>query len=343
MKKLIFNFLKLAISLGLGVALIFWFVSKMSSDERATVLDTFVRADYFWILLAPVLGLISNLSRAQRWRQLLEPTGYKPGFWNTFCAVMLMYFFNLFFPRLGEVTRCGMLARYEGVPLDKSIGTMVVERVVDLLCIVIIGSVLLFVEYDRLFLFFQNNILNKQPAPDTGFDITKYLVLIVVGLLVAGAMVYVQRKYGFGKLKEMMKERMLGFAEGLKSIRYVKNPLEFIFHTVFIWICYFLMIYLSMPALAETSGLPFFASVACLFFGGFAMVATPGGIGAYPLAVQQVLILYGVNAYTGYGFGSVVWGAQMAAVLVGGTLALIALAILNRPAALNNQPLKTQP
>lgn len=343
MKKLLFNFLKLAVSLGLGVALVFWFVSKMTPQQKQDTLDAFSRANYFWIILAPILGLISNLSRAQRWRQLLQPTGHYPGFWNTFCSVMMMYFFNLFFPRLGEVTRCGMLARYENVPLDKSIGTMVVERVVDLLSIMIIGSILLFVEYDRLFLFFQNNVLNKKPEPQTGFDITKYLVLIVIALVVGGAMVYIQRKYGFGKLKEMMKERLLGFAEGLKSIRYVKNPIEFVFHSVFIWICYFLMIYLSMPALAETSGLPFFASVACLFFGGFAMVATPGGIGVYPLFIQQVLILYGVNATIGYAFGSVVWAAQMAAVLVGGTLALIALAILNRPAALNNQPLKTQP
>lgn len=315
----------------------------MTPQQKQDTLDAFARADYFWIILAPILGLISNLSRAQRWRQLLEPTGHKPGFWNTFCAVMMMYFFNLFFPRLGEVTRCGMLARYEGVPLDKSIGTMVVERVVDLLSILVIGSVLLFVEYDRLFLFFQNNVLNKKPAPETGFDITNYLVLIVLGLVLAAGMVYVQRKYGFAKLKEMMKERMLGFAEGLKSIRYVKNPLEFIFHTVFIWVCYFLMVYLSMPALAETSGLPFFASVACLFFGGFAMVATPGGIGVYPLFVQQVLILYGVNATIGYAFGSVVWAAQMGAVLIGGTLALIALAIMNRTPTLNTQPLKTQP
>jgi uncharacterized membrane protein YbhN (UPF0104 family) len=341
LKKLLFNFLKLSISLGLGVALILWFVNKMTPQQKQDTIDAFKRAEYFWIILAPLLGLISNLSRAQRWRQLLEPTGHKPGYWNTYFSVMMMYFFNLFFPRLGEVTRCGMLARYENVPLDKSIGTMVVERVVDLLSIVIIGSFLLAVEYDRLFAFFQENVWNKKSAPDSGFDITKYLVIAVVGIAVAAAVVYVQRKYGFAKLKEMIAERLLGFAEGLKSIRYVKKPVEFILHSVFIWICYFLMIYLSFPALPETASLTPMAGLACLFFGGFAMVATPGGIGLYPLALQQVLILYEVNETIGYAFGSVVWAAQMAAVLIGGSLTLILLTILNRPSALDTQPLKS--
>ncbi len=341
MKKLLFNFLNLAVSLGLGIALVWWFVSKMTPQQKQDTIDAFSRANYFWIILAPILGLISNLSRAQRWRQLLEPTGHKPGYWNTYFSVMMMYFFNLFFPRLGEVTRCGMLARYENVPLDKSIGTMVVERVVDLVSIVIIGSFLLAVEYDRLFTFFQENVWSKKPVPDAGVDVTKYLAVGVVGIAIAAAVVYVQRKYGFVKLKEMIKERLLGFAEGLKSIRYVKNPWEFIFHSVFVWVCYFLMIYLSFPALPETASMSFMAGVACLFFGGFAMVATPGGIGLYPLALQQVLILYGVNETIGYAFGSVVWAAQMAAVLIGGSLTLIPLAILNRPSALNNQPLKS--
>lgn len=341
MKKLLFSFLKLAVSLGLGVALIFWFVNKMTPQQKQDTIDAFARADYFWIILAPILGLISNLSRAQRWRQLLEPTGHKPGYWNTYFAVMMMYFFNLFFPRLGEVTRCGMLARYENVPLDKSIGTMVVERVVDLISIVIIGSFLLVVEYDRLFTFFQENVWNKKPTPEAGFDITKYLVIALVTTVLLVAVVYIQRKYGFAKLREMMKERFLGFAEGLKSIRYVKNPLEFILHTIFIWICYFLMVYLSFPALPETLSMSAIAGLACLFFGGFAMVATPGGIGVYPLALQQVLILYGVNETIGYAFGSVVWVAQMGAVLVGGLLTLILLAILNRPSALDTQPLKS--
>lgn len=335
-KKQLLNILKLSLSLGLGVALIWWFVSKMSDSDKQLTIDAFKRADYFWIILAPCMGLVSNFSRAQRWRLLLEPTGFKPGFANTWFSVMMMYFFNLFFPRLGEVTRCTVLARYENVPLDKSLGTMVIERLVDLITIMIIGSTLLFVERERLMTFFNDNILNKQSTPQAGTDFTKWIVLVVIAVLAAGAAIYIERKYGFARLRSMLKERMIGFAEGLKSIKNLKSPLEFVFHSVFIWLCYFLMIYWSFPALPETAGMGVWAGLACLFFGGFAIVATPGGIGAYPIAISKVLFLYGVGETLGYAFGSIVWAAQMASILIGGTISLILLAILNKPKALEH-------
>lgn len=302
----------------------------MSESDKQLTIDAFKRADYFWIILAPCMGLVSNFSRAQRWRMLLEPTGHKPGFANTWFSVMMMYFFNLFFPRLGEVTRCSILARYENVPMDKSLGTMVVERLVDLITIMAIGSVLLFVERDRLFTFFQVNVLNKPAAPSTETDFTKWIVLIAIGIFAVVVSIYIERKYGFAKLLEMLKERLLGFAEGLKSIKNLSNPMMFVFHSLFIWLCYFLMIYWSFPALPETAGMGIFAGMACLFFGGFAIVATPGGIGVYPIAIAKVLLLYGVGETLGYAFGSIVWAAQMGSILIGGVVSLILLAILNK-------------
>jgi uncharacterized protein (TIRG00374 family) len=340
LKKYLIGFLKLAVSFGLGIGLIYWFVGKMSPADKDLTIDTFKRANYFWIFLAPILGLTSNYSRAQRWRQLLQPMGYNPGFWNTWFSINIMYFFNIFFPRLGEVSRCGVLARYEGVPLDKSIGTMVVERIVDLVSILIIGAVLLLVEHNRLYAYFDANVLNKHTAPAAGTDFTKWIVLAVIAVLLIGASIYIEVKYGFKKLKAIMKERLLGFAEGLKSIRNVKNPIEFIFHSIFIWVCYFLMIYVSFFALPETSSLGIFAAIACLFFGGFAMVATPGGIGAYPAVIGQVLLLYSIQGTIGYAFGSIVWAAQMGSIFVGGPISLLFLAILNRESALEKEPLK---
>jgi glycosyltransferase 2 family protein len=340
LKKYLISGLKLAVSLGLGIGLIYWFVSKMSPADKDLTVDTFKRANYFWILLAPVLGLISNFSRAQRWRQLLQPMGYMPGFWNTWFSITIMYLFNLFFPRLGEVSRCGVLARYENVPLDKSIGTMVVERIVDLLSILIIGAIMLVVEYDRLYAYFDANVLNKQAAPAAEADFTKWIVLTGIAAVLVGAAVYIEVKYGFKKLQAVMKERLMGFAEGLKSIKNVKSPMEFIFHSVFIWICYLLMVYVSFWALPETSSLGLFAATACLFFGGFAMVATPGGIGAYPAVIGQVLLLYAIQGTIGYAFGSIVWAAQMGSILVGGLISLVLLAILNRESALEKEPLK---
>lgn len=334
MKKHIANFLKLGISLGLGVGLIYWFVSQMTPEDIALTKDAFSRANYFWILLSPLLGFLSNFSRTERWRMLLEPTGHRPGFLNTYFSVMLMYFFNLLFPRLGEVTRCSILAQYEKVPLDKSIGTMVVERVVDLISIIIVGSLVLFVEYDTLYAYFNETVLNKKAAAPTETSYLKWIIVGSVFVLAIGVAFFVKHKYGFTRMKAMLIERLKGFAEGLKSIRYVRNPYLFVFHSVFIWVCYFAMIYLSFYALPETSSLGVFAGLACLFMGGFAMVATPGGIGVYPAMIAQVLVLYGINATIGYAFGSIVWVAQTGSVLVGGAISLLLVAIINRGSSL---------
>ncbi|HWB64053.1 MAG TPA: lysylphosphatidylglycerol synthase transmembrane domain-containing protein [Chitinophagales bacterium] len=342
MRKYLVNALKLLISLGLGVALVVWFINKMTPDERQQTIDAFKRANYFWIALAPVVGFISNYFRSERWRMLLEPTGHKPRVWNTFFSVMVMYFLNLFFPRLGEVSRCGVLARYENVPLDKSIGTMVVERLVDLVSILLIGGFLLLVEYKRLFGYFDQYVIHKQTGvPPAGNDFTKWVVLIAIIVVMLAAAAYIQYKYGFKRLREIIKERLIGFFEGLKSIKDLRNPLGFIGYSILIWVCYWLMIYLSFFSLPETSHLSVYAGMACLFIGGFAFVATPGGIGAYPFVIQQVLLLYGVDAVIGGAFGSVVWAAQTASVMLGGVISLILLAIINREPSLKEVTLKT--
>lgn len=334
-KQYLISGLKIAISLGLGVGLIVFMINKLSPADKEGIIDAFKRANYFWVLLAPVLGMLSNFSRAQRWRQLLQPLGHNPGFANTYFSIMLMYFFNLFVPRLGEVTRCSILARYEKIPLDKSIGTMVVERLADLVAILIIGGGLFIVERERLYSFFAA-LFNgsNNPNPNAAPSFTKWIVLGGIAIAVLGFAIYILRKHGFEQLKQTIKEKVLGFVEGLKSIRYVKRPWEFILHSMLIWLCYFLMIYLSFRALPETAHLSVFAGAACLFFGGFAMVLTPGGIGAYPLAIQAVLIQYGIVAYLGIALGNLVWAAQMASVLVGGLISLVLLAIINKEPSL---------
>lgn len=348
MKKHLASAIKLLLSLGLGIGLIWWIVSHMTPEEQEKTWDAFKRAKYGWILLAPVLGILSNLSRTQRWRQLLEPTGHKPGYWNTFFSIMMMYFFNLFFPRLGEVTRCGVLARYEKVPLDKSIGTMVVERFVDLLSILVVGGILLLFERERLMNFWQKKSELAAAKGATAADKSHaiYWVIAAVAVLVLGAVAFwfLQRKHGIDKLKSMAIDRIKGLWEGLMSIRNVRRPWEFLFHTVFIWFCYLMMVYVSFPALEETKGLGIFAAMAGLFMCGFAIVLSPGGVGFYPLFMQFVLVMYGVDKNIGYAFGSVVWAAQIGSMFLGGLVSLILLAILNREPALDNgTPLKTAP
>jgi uncharacterized membrane protein YbhN (UPF0104 family) len=334
-KQYLISGLKIAISLGLGVGLIVFMINKLSPADKAGIIDAFKRANYFWVFLAPLLGVLSNFSRAQRWRQLLKPLGYYPSFANTFFSIMLMYFFNLFVPRLGEVTRCSILARYEKIPLDKSIGTMVVERLADLVAILIIGAGLFAIEHQRLYAFFEKALNGtNEPNPNAAPAYLKWVVIGGIAIVAIGFAIYILRKHGFEELKKTITNKMLGFIDGLKSIRYVERPWEFILHSIAIWLCYFLMIYLSFRALPETADLSVFAGAACLFFGGFAMVLTPGGIGAYPLAIQGVLMAYGITEVIGLALGNLVWAAQMGSVLVGGLISLVLLAIINKEPSL---------
>lgn len=338
MKKFLVNFLKLAVSLGLGVGIIWWVLSHMTETERDKIIATFKSAKYGWILVAPLLGLLSNFSRTQRWRLLLEPTGHKPAFWNTFFSVMMMYFFNLLFPRLGEVTRCGVLARYEKVPMDKSIGTMVVERLVDLVSILSIGGLLFILEHERLLAFWQKKDElsgGGQVNVESGISSTTMIIFAIVALMLIIGVAYIQRKVGFEKLLQFAQERIKGFAKGLLSIKDLKSPWEFLFHSVFIWLCYILMIYISFPALAATENLNFVTAMAALFCCGFAVVLSPGGVGFYPLFMAYILTLYGVDYETGYGFGTLAWLAQFGATFIGGIISLILITILNKEPALD--------
>ena len=142
MKEKLSTVIKLILSLGLGVGLMYWFIGRMPESEKLQTWETMKSANIFWLLSIPLFGFLSNFSRAERWRYLLQSAGYKPGFWNTFFSVMIMYFANLFVPRSGDVLRCSILTKYEGIPVDKSVGTMVVERFVDLISIAVIGFIL---------------------------------------------------------------------------------------------------------------------------------------------------------------------------------------------------------
>lgn len=327
MKERIVSILKLVLSVGLGVGLLYWFINQMSPEQRQETIDSFKRANYFWLLMPLMFGFLSNFSRAQRWRLLLRPLGYNPSFIKTFFSVLTMYFFNLFVPRLGEVSRCGILAKYEGVPVEKSIGTMVVERVVDLFTILGLLGLIMLLEYERLIGFFTKTVVNSEEVAPAN-PITKYGIPVAIVVGIALISIYIVRKHGWEALKATAKERLKGLWDGVKSIRYIKDFWQFVFHSILIWVCYILMTFFSFRALPETSDLSFLAGLATFVFGGFAMVATPGGIGAYPIAVMGILFLYGIPETIGGALGTMIWSVQTAGALLGGIISLIALALM---------------
>ena len=345
MKKYIVSFLKLAISLGIGIGIVYLFVSKMSDKDKDDVLTYIKKANYLWVVMPIVFGLVSNYFRAQRWRLLLRPLGYNPGIFNTFFSVMIMYFLNLFFPRLGEVSRCGVLSRYENVPMDKAIGTMVLERMVDVLCLGIISLVLVFTQAQKFWL------LKDQIAANSAEAVAKYQidpafkwgVIAGVVLAIGDFLAFRIRKQGLKPLMEDSKEKIMGIVRGIISIKDIKNPWEFLFHTVMIWVCYFMMGYVGFFMFPETSHLPAVAALMCLAFSAVAFSLTPGGLGLFPIFMKLILVVYGIpeSSSAPISYGLVQWSAQTASVLVGGSLSLLLLAIFNREPSLKEVSPKT--
>jgi len=304
----------------------------MTQEQIDGTVDSFKKANFFWLALSLGFGFIANFLRTQRWRLMFIPLNYYPRYWNTFFSVNVMFFANLFIPRLGEVSRCGILAKYEGIPVEKSIGTMVVERIIDLICLFILIGLLLIVEYDVISNYFFELFSDKQEVDGPGYHwLIKYGIPLAIVLSITIISFIILRKHGIAQLKRTLRQRLRGLSEGLMSIRHMKSFTQFILLTIGTWLCYFIMIYVAFFSLPETSSLAPFSALACLIFGSFAMIATPGGIGAYPLAIRAVLLLYGINEVVGGALGTMIWGIQTGGVFIAGLISLALLSIMNPP------------
>jgi uncharacterized protein (TIRG00374 family) len=324
MSKTLGNIIKLTVSLGLGVLIMWLTTRKLTPKDIADIANVFKRAGYTWLIIGPLIGMLSNVVRAERWKLLLNSVGYQPQRMNVINSVFVMYALNLAFPRLGEVTRCTLLYKTDRIPIDKSIGTMVLERIIDLVTMLAIGGILMIVQYRLLFDLLNDTILSHYSQSIHKLTTGYWGILAIIVLIGAGA--------GFLYFMYRMKSHHLlgkgwsfltGLVHGLASILKLDNPLLFIFYSILIWFMYFLMIYLCFKALPETASLSIWAGIACLFFGGFAFIISPGGLGAYPATIGAVLLLYHVAFTVGFGFGWLVWTVQTAAVILFGVMCFI--------------------
>lgn len=332
MKKNIGAILKVAISIGLGIGLMIWFWNSMSDDEHQQTIAAFKRANYFWVVFGPLLGFAANFLRTQRWRLLLQPLGFTPSYWNTFHSVMTMYFFNLFVPRLGEVTRCSVLAKYEEVPVEKSLGTMVTERLVDVLClgVVFLLVILLLGQENYIALKSNFNTLTKGIGNSSIANIIKLAIpiFLILGVLLF-SIVYI-KKHGYKQLENLIVSRVRSLLISIFSVKDVKERPQFVLLTIGIWLCYLLMFYVNYLSLPETKALPFSSALACLLFGSMAVILTPGGIGIFPIIIQMVLVSYNVAPSIALAIGMIAWTVQTLGILLGGMASLIFLNINNK-------------
>ncbi|WP_118972237.1 lysylphosphatidylglycerol synthase transmembrane domain-containing protein [Taibaiella koreensis] len=325
-KKTVSTTLQLIIFLGLGIGLIVWRYNAMNEEEKEAMFAAFRHVRWGYALPIFIIGFLSHFFRALRWKLILQPLDIYPSTANTTFSVLIGYLANTLVPRLGEVAKCTVLAKYEKVPADKLVGTIIAERAFDMVCLIAIVLLTLGVQYDVIYPIARDLYLKL--FTDAGGQFIWARILIALGVLLAGIIVLVllYRKIKNSKIGHVIK----GIGEGLKAIALVRKKGLFLLYTLLIWTCYTGAIVVGYQALPETESLPLLSGLAVISFGSVGMIATPGGIGAYPVIVAQVLMLYGLSEGIGLAYGWVSWAAQTAIVLVLGMIALIALPLYNR-------------
>ena len=312
--------LKKTIPLALGVFLIWISLSKLTDADIESVKNSFRTANYWWVLLSLVLGVLSHFSRAYRWKFMLEPLGYTPKFLNSAMAVIIAYLVNLGIPRAGELSRAAVLAEYEDVPFEKGFGTIVAERVADLIMYALFIVLAFFAQYNLI----KDELTQKLPENPV------YTIAAIICLSVGAFVFFKWMKKSKKPFVIKLKTFISGLLVGVKSILTMKKKWAFIFHTIFIWVMYILMLYVAKFAIPETAGISINAVLISFIIGTFSYAATNGGIGAYPIAIQSALLLYGVSEVAGLSFGWIMWTSQTLMVLAFGGLSFLALPLYNK-------------
>ncbi len=330
MKKKVLSVLQYLLFLGLGIFLVWWSLRKVDEKDWEECKNALLNANYWYIIPVIIALLASHYSRALRWKLLMEPLGYKTRISNTYMAVLIGYLANLAIPRLGEVLKCTVLARYEKVPADKLVGTIVAERAFDLICLIIVMSITFFTQADIIGEYFGNMINKNFGAKIALFTPGKIaLLVIILAVLVLGG-VFLLKKLSHISFIQKINKIIYGIWQGLTSVRYIKNKGWFFFHTAFIWIMYLVSVQMGMWAMSETAGFGLKTSLSCLSTGSIAMIITPSGIGAYPVFIQETMAVYGVKNTIGLAFGWMMWTVQFFQILIAGFIALALLPYFNK-------------
>ena len=283
------------ISLGIAFFLL-WLVFK--DIDLANVWLKIKKANFTIIAISGVLALAAHWVRAARWALMLQPLGYRVNIYHTTLSVLVGYGANLIFPRAGEVARCGTLNKIEDVPFEKSFGSVIAERLIDVLVLLLLIFLNLLLEFDRLQGFFMAYFGQKF----TNTSSLLILSIIVIIFLALGFLLFkkFQSKIQQSKIFLKVRDLVSGLAGGFLSIKNLQNPALFIFYTFLLWFLYFITTYILCFALPETSGLSVLTALTIFTMGSIGMAApTQGGIGSYHLLVGSIVVLYGLSEQDG--------------------------------------------
>lgn len=289
----------------------------MTALQKAQFGESLRYANYWLLIPIIILALLSHLSRAVRWKILIEPMGYNPSTAKTFYSIMSGYLLNTFVPRAGEILKCSLLSRYEKIPMNKLIGTILVERTFDLACYLIFIIITILIQINYVGSFVKKKF-SQMAAGNQGLSIwIKLLVAAIIIFLVIVFLKWLFKKFAHHRHIINLRGFHIGLKEGFNAIARLKNRGWFIFHTIFIWSMYLLEIYIGFFALSATSHLGIVEACSVLSLATLGMIVSPGGIGAFPLAVQEVLLIYNVDNVS---FGWIIWGVSTAIVIVVGLI-----------------------
>jgi hypothetical protein len=324
------KFLKIGFFFLLGIALIWWSLHQIPAEEW-TKFTLALKQSKLWIVFPVfiILGL-SHFLRALRWRLIMEPLGYQPSIANTYLAVLIGYLANLAIPRLGEVLKCTLLAKYEKVPAEKIVGTIVAERAFDVLSLGIVFLLALGLQFNVIEAGW-NQLKNQTATPliNSNEGNWKIYVYIGIGILLL-ALFFILRKR-IPTIVASIKQILSGIWEGVMSATKLKQQKLFFVYSIGIWFLYLLATYVGLYATAGTES-SFATAISCLAYASIGMILTPGGIGAYAYFMAKVLELNGVDYTLGLANGTLQWFSQFLIVLVLGGLSLILLPIINKQA-----------
>ena len=324
------DILRLIIFLGIGVFFIYWFLLKLNADQKAAIWQSFRSANYWWVAVCVLCSLLSHFVRALRWRLLYEPIGYHPSVGHTFGSVVVAYLGNLAFPRAGEVMRCATLRTSDGIPVEKSLGTVVTERIIDVLAFGIIIVLGLLFMFGKAKDWLYDTLSERYASLPNMAMIIGVLVALAVVAFVAYKLLW--KKLMFIKIFKKIDDLVHGMVDGVKSIFYLgkRRTALFIAYSILIYMLYILGGLIIFQAFEATQWLGFRAAFVVYLFGSVGMTFSQGGIGVYPVLVQLALDIYGIPMEVGTACGWLLWSSQQAAVIVVGAAFLIYFSLKKR-------------
>jgi uncharacterized protein (TIRG00374 family) len=318
LSKSLKKLLKIILPLGLGVFFIWYIYSSFTPEQLAETKAQFSKANYGFVTLSLFFSILSHISRSYRWSFMLEPLRYYPKLANNFMAISVGYLMNIFIPKSGEISRGIILDKYEDVPFEKGFGTIITERVVDLIFLLGIASIALLLKFDVLAEYISKSI----PKPT--------IYAAIAGVTCLGVVVFLFLKFSKSKTNMKLRTFVLGLKDGIFSILRMKKKGAFIFHTCLIWGLYLLSFYTALFALEEITTISFGTIITAFAVGSFTFAFTNSGFGTYPAALAGILFIFGVSKTVGIAFGWIVWTSNIASLLFFGCLSLLILPIYNR-------------